>query len=198
MRVAALDPLEVGPESRRAAQRLPVRLGDQLAHDRRPLAGDVSQPVLVPRLVLARDQPEIPPHRPGVAKALRVINERGRRLGGAGANPGMVRSWATADVCCACWFSACSIRRIWRRSVSIPSRSRSRRNCCETVGNSSCRSQARPCQSPIATLPPFPTSAGDRGYLHSFKPTTIWLFTLRASVGSTAVGRTDARWMTAS
>jgi hypothetical protein len=55
LRVAALDPLEVGPHGRWAALRLRGRIGDQLADDRRSLARDVPEPILVTRLVPARD-----------------------------------------------------------------------------------------------------------------------------------------------
>src|SRR5262249_7199520 len=53
-RVAALAALEVRPPRRRAPPRLPARLGQELADDRRSLARDVPQPVPVARLVLAR------------------------------------------------------------------------------------------------------------------------------------------------
>jgi hypothetical protein len=50
----------------------------------------------------------------------------------------------TAGVCCAWRFNCCSIRRTWRRSVLFSSGSRSRHSCCEAVGSTSRRSQARP------------------------------------------------------
>ncbi len=64
LRIVAPHPLEVRPHRRRPPHRLPGRLGDQLADDRRPLARDVPQPIPVARLVLARDQPEVPARPP--------------------------------------------------------------------------------------------------------------------------------------
>src|SRR5262249_38241812 len=61
--VAALGPLEEPRARRRAPRGLPAGLGDELADDRQPLAGDVPQPVPVARLVLARHQPEVPADR---------------------------------------------------------------------------------------------------------------------------------------
>src|SRR5262245_39848853 len=83
LRIAALDPLEIRADRRRATQRLPGGLGHQLTHDRRARAGDVPQPVLVARLILARDQSEIATDRLGIAKAVRVIHEGGHRFGRA-------------------------------------------------------------------------------------------------------------------
>jgi hypothetical protein len=48
----------------------------------------VPQPVPVAGLVLARQQPEVPADRLGVAEPARVVEERGHRLGRADADPG--------------------------------------------------------------------------------------------------------------
>jgi hypothetical protein len=141
---AELGPLEVRADRRRAPHRLPGRLGDQPADDRRPLAGDVPQPVLVARLVLARHQPEIPADRLGVAERCGSSRNAATASAVRRPTPGMLRKRATAAVCCARWSNSCSRRRTWPLSASTSSSSRSRRSCCEAVGRSRRRSQARP------------------------------------------------------
>jgi len=61
-----LDPLKVRADSGRTAERLPGGLSDQLADDRWPFACDVPEPIPVARLVLRRDQSEIPAYRLGM------------------------------------------------------------------------------------------------------------------------------------
>src|SRR6202043_2482507 len=68
-------------------------LGDQLAHDRRAFARDVPEPIFVTRLVLARNEPEVPADRFGIAKAVWVIHECYHRLGSANAH-----SWNAAQL----------------------------------------------------------------------------------------------------
>src|SRR5262245_57784124 len=87
LRVAPLDPLEVRPDGRRAALRLPGRLGDQLADDRRAVARNVPEPIPVTGLVLTRNQPEIAADRLGMAKAVRIVHEGDHRFGRADAYP---------------------------------------------------------------------------------------------------------------
>jgi hypothetical protein len=60
LRIIALGSLEVRADRRRAAERLPGGLGDQLADDRCPFASDVPEPVPLARLVLTRvaDRPD--------------------------------------------------------------------------------------------------------------------------------------------
>src|SRR5262249_47740126 len=86
--LTTLHLLEVRTRRRRSALRLPGGLGDQLAHDRRAFAGDVPEPILVARLVLARDQSEIATDRFGIPKTVRVIHERGYRFGRADSDSG--------------------------------------------------------------------------------------------------------------
>jgi hypothetical protein len=86
--VVAPHPLEVRPHRRRPPKRLPGRIGEPLADDRRTLAGDVSQPIPVVRLILAGDQAEVPADRLGIPEAMRVVDEGGHGLRGAGAHPG--------------------------------------------------------------------------------------------------------------
>ena len=80
LRIRTLGALEVSPDGRRPAQRLPGRLGQQLADDGRALAGDVPEPVAAAGLVRARHQAEVAADGLGVGKALRVIEERSDRL----------------------------------------------------------------------------------------------------------------------
>jgi hypothetical protein len=51
-------------------------------------ASDVPQPIPGPRLVLARDQPEVPADRLGMPEAIRVVDEGGHRLGRTDAHAG--------------------------------------------------------------------------------------------------------------
>ena len=59
-----------------------------MADHRLPLARDVPQPIPVPRLVLARDQSEVPAGRLGIPEAIRVVDEGGHRLGRTDAHAG--------------------------------------------------------------------------------------------------------------
>jgi hypothetical protein len=87
LRVPVLGPLEERSHRRRAALGLPGGLGQELADDRAP-AGDVPERVPVPRLVLARHRPEVVADGLGVREPVRVVNERGHRLGGSGPDTG--------------------------------------------------------------------------------------------------------------
>ncbi len=141
---AAAGPLEEGPDGGRPADRPPGGLGHQLADDRRALPGDVPEPVPAARLVPARDRPEVPADRLRIPEPVRVVDERGHRLGRPGADPGMVRRGATAGVFRSRRFSSCSTRWTCLVGASISSRSRSRLSRCEAVGSSTRRTQASP------------------------------------------------------
>ncbi len=74
LRIATLSTLEIRAHSWRTTQRLPGRLGDQLANDRRAFAGNVPQSVLVARLVLTRNQSEIGSDCLGMEETMWIIH----------------------------------------------------------------------------------------------------------------------------
>src|SRR5262249_31777353 len=89
----ALGSLEVRPDGGRAAQRLPSGLGDQLPNNRCSFARDVPEPILVTRLVLTRNKPEIAADGFGMAKAVRIIHECRHRFGRANTHSGGPPRW---------------------------------------------------------------------------------------------------------
>ena len=58
LRILAPGALEISPDGWRPAQRLPGRLGEELADDGRALTGDVPEPVPVAGLVLQGTRPK--------------------------------------------------------------------------------------------------------------------------------------------
>ena len=62
-RVVAANTFKVTPNTRAVSNALPARLGQKLSHRRRPFARDVTEPIRVGALILARHQAEVTANR---------------------------------------------------------------------------------------------------------------------------------------
>ena len=88
LRIVPLHAVPEGADRRGEPAGLPHRFGQVVPYDRRALAGDVSQPVPVSRLVLGRHTAEVRADLFAVGEPLRVVEVGGHRLGRPQADTG--------------------------------------------------------------------------------------------------------------